>query len=206
MKFEEAIKHSIEYLKSSEFRDREDAQTTIKSLPILIKINSDGFLTDNSQEGMIIKGYNPDTKTYYEIKERSYITGFLKKEQGHALIHWINMNTEMTAFEVLNEPTDFFENLYMKDSIQYIPNIIVTASRSSKVKEELSKVAFSKNTQLIVALPEIIMNNLKKQLKIDKSEKTIYINIFDAKYGRRASSKDGLFHAVLKGLSQSNRL
>ena len=107
MKFDEAIKHSIDYLNSSEFRNREDAQTTIKSIPLIIKINSMGFLTDNSQEGLILKGYNPDSKNYYEIKERAYISGFMKKENGLELINWINMNTEMTAFEVLNEPTDF---------------------------------------------------------------------------------------------------
>lgn len=199
MKFEEAIKHSIKYLKSSEFRDREDAETTIDSIDLITKINSLGFLTDNSQEGVIMKGYEPDSKMYYEIKERAYISGFMNKEKGRTLIRWMNMNTEMTAFEVLNESTDFFENLYMKSSSQDIPNIIVTASRSAKVKAELPKIKFSKDTQLMVVLPEIIINNFKKQSKISKTENVIYISMFDAKYGRRASSKYGLYNAIMEG-------
>ena len=125
----------------------------------------------------------------------------MKKENGRALIHWLNMNTEMTAFEVLNEPTEFFENLYMKGSVQDIPNIVVSASRISKVKAELPSVSFSKDSQLILALPENIINKFKIQSKISRSEKVIYINIFDAKYGRHASSKEGLYNAILKGLN-----
>ena len=89
----------------------------------------------------------------------------------------------------------------MKGTIKDIPNIIVTTSRTSKVKIELSTIPFSKNTQLFISLPERMINNLKKKSNIDKSEKVIYINIFDAKYGRRASSKDGLYNSILKGLN-----
>ena len=62
MKFADAQKKMISVLESSDFASREDAQDTLKSLPILVKIIQEGLITDNSQEGTISKGYNADTK------------------------------------------------------------------------------------------------------------------------------------------------
>lgn len=56
MRFAAAQKQTLDYLSSAEFKEREDAQTTVSSLPILKKIVEKGFVTDNSQEGIINSG------------------------------------------------------------------------------------------------------------------------------------------------------
>jgi hypothetical protein len=91
MKFTDAVKEMIKYLDSDEFRDREDAENTNRSLKFIKKINKKQYLTFDSQEGILDKKYN--------IHERAYIIGFMKK--SHAIKYNKNLNSNYNKVAVI---------------------------------------------------------------------------------------------------------
>lgn len=186
MKFAEAQKKAIDYLKSDEFQQREDANDTVKSVGVLIEIIKAGFLTENSQEGSIQKGLNKETGKYYEIRERAYLTGFMKKKEAYAFLDKINTNSDKVAFEVISGE-DYSDG-----------RIVVTVSRSGKHLPLTSD--FEGFTSLRTELPSETIDFLKKQSHINKSEAVVYIACFDPEYGRQAGSKKGLYSTVLENL------
>lgn len=190
MKFIEVQKATIKYLESDEFKNREDAQTSIKIIPLLQKINSMGFITDDSQQGLISKGFNEITKNYYEIRERAYVTGFMKSVKAELLTKWINTYTDKVALIV-------FENNTKKEFNNF-PPIPVTVQASNKNKIKLKE--FKPCTQLRTVLPDETINGLKETIKLSKSENVEYIVIFDPVYGRHSKNKGGLYESVIKGL------
>ncbi len=198
MKFEDAKKRMVKYLTSEEFKTREDAENTQDSVPILIKIIQHGFITDNSQEGSISNGYNLDTKMYYHIEERAYVTGFMKQEKARAFVEWINSYTDKVALIIHSEPSKEFETLFYEGDVKAIPSIPVTIQGSSKTKGAITALhPFSK---LSTILPTKIVDFERKQVHINKSERVEYVQVFDPKYGRKATSKQGLYADILKGL------
>jgi hypothetical protein len=191
MKFKEAQKASIDYLQGSDFKSREDAITTIPSIPLLVNINRNGFITNNSQEGVREVGFN--SKTYYEIVERAYVSGFMKRNIGRELIQWINTNTDKLAIETFTDISD-------KSWVSH-PSIVVTKDRVSKTKAGLSTVPFNGVTICPYVLPKSALQQELMLSKISKTEDVIWIHIIDMKYGRLASNvKDGLYRDILAGL------
>lgn len=187
MKFAEAVKSMVEYLQSEEFGRREDAVSTLSSVPRLVKIVKAGLITENSQEGVQESGVNPETRRYFEMSERAYVTGFIKKGRADAFVDWMNANTGMTALQVMSGSS--------KESIT------VTRARSHATKAGLKTAAYSSETSLPIAIPASTLNTLRSQVHLDKTEDVAYIAVFDAQYGRAASSKQGLYAAVLRGLT-----
>ena len=94
MKFKDASKKMIKYLKSNKFKTREDAQDTQKSINILCKINSK-YITYDSQEG---KKQTYNKKPY---KERAYIIGFMESKNAVKYMDKIN-DTDKVAIIVYN--------------------------------------------------------------------------------------------------------
>jgi len=177
MKFKEVQKNIISYLSSEEFKSREDAQTT--NTDLLIEINKLGFITENSQEGVIQKGYNKETKLSYEIHERAYVTGFMLKDKALDFVNKIN-NSNKVAF-IVSECSDE----------KYI---YVSISKNSKTNE------FKGDTKLYTSLSSEIINAIKKDMKLNKSENIEFICCFDPVYGRKASSKYGLYKTIIDSL------
>ena len=201
MKFADAQKKMIEYLSSDEFTSREDAETTVSSVPILKRIVRGGFLTDNSQEGLIMNGFNPDSKRYYHIEERAYVTGFLKSEKALALVAWINSYTDKVAFVIDSDPSKAYDTLFFEGDTKLVPSIPVTVEGSSPTKGKITKLEPA--TTLTTRLPEKVVEFQKKNVHINKAEKVFYVAVFDPKYGRKAAGVGGLYADILKGLAAS---
>lgn len=191
MRFATKQKEMIKTLQSSEFQEREDAVSTVPSLPFLLDINRLGLITTNSQEGIVQEGYNPDSKKYYRIEERSYLEGIMKSEKANAFVTKINETTDKVAFIVRNEICKEYKKLYDENKNPKIPLTISGSSTTKNGKKEMKYF-----TSMPLAIPDEYM---QKDFK-DISEKVNLVFIFDPKYGRKATLKSGLYTAVINTL------
>ncbi len=198
MKFEEATKESIKYLKSDAFKNREDAEDTIPQVHHLIKINELGFLTTDSQQGRNYSGFNEDNGKYYEIRERAYINGFMKREDALKFIEYLNSYTDKIAFFIYNQSGKEFEDIFYKQDPKLIPSIPVTVSSSAKTKKDLTK--FYSHTKIPTIFPESLYNFEKKQKHLNKSEDVLIVCVIDSVYGRKAPSLKGLYNDIYHAL------
>ena len=192
MKFQDAQKLVIKYLDSNSFKNREDAQTTINAIPLLKTINSKGFITEDSQQGINSSGYNSSSKLYYTIKERAYVNGFMKTKNAKKFISWINNYTDKIAFIVYQVDNDI--------DFSILPFITVTVSATGKNKNELTN--FISNTRIRTVLPEKDITFLKKNYKLNMTDSIEYISVIDPVYGRKATNVKGLITSIIDGLSQ----
>lgn len=183
MKFNDALKHSVEMLKSDAFKQRviEEDKTMLKHIPILIEINKNGYLTDNSQAGRNHSGLTWDTKKPFVMKEKAYISGFMKESDATEFIKLMSIETDKNAILIpyCNGKIDLLAGLD-------IPLTIATVDNKTTVE-----------THQPVAMPKDWIDFEKKQVKLDRSEKAVYIFCWDNKWGRNASGKNGLFTDVL---------
>lgn len=202
MKFQDAQKAMVQYLSSNEFKNREDAKTTLPSIKILQDINRKGLLTTNSQTGEDEKGFNPETKKYYRICERAYIEGFMKRSNGLALIDFLNTTTDKVAFFIYENPDPAFETLYFEGDVKAVPSIPVTVSGSSSVGYSHIKKLYP-DTKMPTTVPKSTADFQRNHVKLNKSEDTHWICIIDPVYGRNALKKDGLFTVVLDALKEN---
>lgn len=191
MRFATKQKQMINTLKSSEFQEREDAVTTIPSLAFLLEINKLGMITTNSQEGIILEGYNPDSKKYYKIEERAYLEGIMKIEEANRFVAKINETTDKVAFLVRSETCKEYKKLYDENKNPKIPLTISGTSSTKNGKKDMKYF-----TSMPLAIPDVYM---QKDFK-DISEKVELVFVFDPKYGRKASLKSGLYSAVIQTL------
>ena len=198
MKFKDALKESIKYLQSDEFKKREDAEDTLPQIDNLIKINELGLLTIGSQQGRNQRGYNPDTKRYYETRERAQLMGFMPRVRGSQLIEYLNSHTDKIAFFVHSQAGKEFEKIFYEGNPELIPNIPITVSASSLKKEKLTK--FYSDSTIQTIFPESLYNLEKKRAHLNKSEDVLFIIIIDPVYGRKAPSINGLYKDLFNAL------
>lgn len=198
MKFKEALKESIKYLESDDFKNREDAEDTLPQIHNLIKINKLGLLTTGSQQGRVYQGYNPDTKRYYEIRERAQLSGFMPRVKALHLIEYLNSHTDKIAFFVHSQPGKEFEKLFYEGNPELIPSIPITVSASSLKKVKFTK--FFSDSKNPTIFPESLYNFEKKNAHLNKSEDVLLIIIIDPVYGREAPSSNGLYKDVFNAL------
>ena len=196
MRFSTYQKHTIEYLQSEDFQTREDAGHIPGSIENLIEINKKGFVTDNSQEGLHITGYNPDSKKYYSIKERAYVVGTMKEEDAYAFVKLINTYTDKVAFIVRNDPSKEYEKLYFETK-NPTPTIAVTVSGTSS-KSVADVDTYTAFTALQTTLPSMGMSKEFKSIQ-DKVE---YVAVFDPVYCRKSTHKNGLHKDILDALKK----
>ena len=198
MKFADAQRKMIEYLNSEEFKGREDAKETVDSTHILQQIIKGGIITTGSQEGIITTGFNPDSKLYYRIEERAFITGFMKLEQAHVCMNYINTYTDKVGFIIRSESSKDFEKEFFEGDTKALSSIPVTVSGTSKTNTTI-KILYP-FSQLQLVLPSSIVDSQKKEAHLNKSDSCVFITVFDPVYGRKATNKAGLYNAVLDAL------
>ncbi len=186
MKFQDSIKKAIKYLNSEEFKSREDAQDTIKSLPLILNINKLGFITNDSQEG-IIDNF---------VKERAYVTGFIERDNARKLLKYISLYTDKIFYIV----GTYSDNKWITNP-QYAKEegIPLTISNTDSSKNEPII-----HTTMSVVMPLSIINNEKKKFKLNRSNFIACVCAYDPKWGRLASSKDGLWNDIIEGLKSKN--
>lgn len=186
MKFSDARQRMIKYLQSEDFTSREDAQTT--NTDNLIQINKKGFLTENSQEGILHSGFNKDTQKYFLIKERAYVTGFMKNSEVEEFVNRINNTTDKVAFSIIPS---------VKEESSFIT---VTVSASAESKAKLKTTPLTPATKLFTSLPDEVLKSIKKSVHINQTEAVSLVAVFDPVYGRKATSVKGVFKDILNHL------
>lgn len=187
MKFKDAQKRAIKMFESKEFIEniREEDPSMIKQLPLLKKINELGFLTENSQAGRFSKGKHYIDNNTYEIHERAFISGFMYESKAIEFIKMFNIETNKNAIFV---PT-CSDSIYMPSSLD-IP--ITYTVHNNKI---------SVSTHMSTALFNSLFESFKKQLKLNKSEKVVYLFCWDNRWDYLASKRNGLFNDIIKVLS-----
>lgn len=198
MKFADAQDKMIKYLSSKEFKDREDAEDTKSSIAIIQQIIKGGIITNQSQEGSISSGFNPDSKVYYRIEERAFITGFMKLEKAHVCMNYINTYTDKVGFILRSEPSREFEKEFFEGDTKALSSIPVTVSGTSKTNIIIK--VLEPVTRLQTVLPSSIVDSQKKGADINKTDSCVFVTVFDPVYGRKATSKNGLYKAILDAL------
>jgi len=186
MKFTDAKKKIIQMFDSDNFKQRirDEDRTMIRHLDILKEINKYGYLTTESQAGR--KCYK-GKKSYfdgkpYEIKERAYISGFMKKDNAEKFIKEMGIYTDKNALftPICNDDISIPASLD-------IPLTITIQQDKTEVSTHTSSV-----------IPKSYADMLRKQVKLSKSEDVVYIFCWDTKWCRNASNKNGLFTDILK--------
>jgi len=171
LRFDAATKAMAKHLKSSDFSSREDAATTLGSVNTLQRINLAGFITTNSQEGVISK----------DIRERAYLSGWMRKKRATEFTEWINLNTDKVAWVVA-----------AGTGPEHYVGIAVTAQREKSKWRQFSSLTW--------AAPKDVIAGQKKDARLAAREDAVWIETFDPTYGRSASSNSGLYSDILKGL------
>ena len=186
MRFQDAQKKAVAMFKSPEFIKRIEGEdnTMLQQLSLLQAINAKGLLTTNSQAGRLTKGKSLADGKRYEISERAYIDGFMLEEQAEDFIKNISLNTDKVAVFVPSCTGDM-----------YLPSKLDVPLTISK---DEGKATIETHTSL--AIPKEVWEFYRKSLKINKSEKVVYIFCWDPQWNRLASGKKGLFTEVLKNL------
>ena len=193
LSFEKAKEWLIQHLASDDFKAREDSGDTISSVPILQEIVRYNMITENSQEGIISKGFNEHSKEFYVIKERAYLSGFMKHPAALKLVNYLNIYTDKVAFITMIVPTEVEDYLRATKG-----NIAVTVEASAKSAERVTNFTTASVAQQFI--DESGLTFMKGSLNIHEDVEVDLVMCFDPQYGRLASSKDGLYADVLKGL------
>lgn len=194
MRFSTAQKKSIIYLQSDEFKSREDSGDTLSSIPVLIEINNLGLITDQSQEGTISKGYNPDTKRYYRIEERAFVGGCMKEEKAYKFVRKINETSDKIAFVVRADSSKEYKKVWDSGDI---PSIPVTVQGSSE-KSQASIKELQAFTIIPLAMPPEVFGKPYTEI----SEKIQEVIVIDPVYGRKATSTKGIYKDVIRTLKE----
>jgi hypothetical protein len=186
MKFEDAKKKIAKMFESDVFiqRIKEEDSTMLKQLPLLQKINGNGFLTTESQAGRYRKGISKLNGEAYEILERAYVCGFMLEKDAASFIKKISINTDKNALFVP----------ICSNNINIPPALDIPLTITKKHDE------IEINTHMSVALPTAAGDHFKKMLNLNKTEKVVFIFCFDTKWCRLASGKNGLFTDILRNL------
>jgi hypothetical protein len=180
MKFNQAMDHAVAFLKSAEFKARllEEDASMLRQLPVLQRINEQGFITTNSQAGKRFEGKNYKTGKPYEEVERSYLEGFMLEPVAIDFIKSMALTTDKNAAFI---PVC---DAQMPSALD-IPLTVVRRPGEETVVE----------THFSTALPRSIFEAYKKHVKLNKSEKVVYVFCWDTQWGR-----EGLFRDVLRVL------
>ena len=184
MKFQDAIFYAVKKFTSVEFikRIKEEDESMIKHLNVLKNINNHGYITIESQAGKQIRGQSKIDGTPYIINERAYILGFMLESTAHQFIKNIALYTDKNAIFI-----PFCEdNIYIPKNLD-IP--LTTTEQNGKINV---------NTHASSALPYSVWESYRKSLKINKTEKIVFIFCWDSKWNRNASTSSGLFNNIEK--------
>ena len=183
MRFKDAQKSAIEQFDSPEFKKRivEEDSTMMKQLPLLKEINKLGYLTIESQAGRHSVGKS------YSISERAYMAGFMEQETAAKFIKYISINTDKNAAYV-----PVCGNYDLVPSKLDIPVTVSVDTKSGLQNIE---------THLSPVIPLEIDKLQRKQVKLNLTDKSVFIVCWDIKWNRLASGQSGLFTDIIKALN-----
>lgn len=208
MKFHDAIKEAVKYFgargKFIKDAQKEDPEM-IHYREDLLSMNKLGFLTQNSQTGNQQRGHNKETKFRYDIEERSYVSGFMKKDLLTHFFHELSTTTDkiiiIPAVCVTNPKSNLFT---------FAIPVTISSGKGGrkKEKEKGSNVSQSHQKKRIVSkvttdIPKKQLEFFAKEVKLNKSElkDTFYITCIDPMWNRQSN----LFNDVIKSLKVARK-
>jgi hypothetical protein len=175
MKFADAQRAAVAFLQSPAFQTRvheEDPRMT-DHLPQLLAMNNAGFLTQNSQPGMLQTGQHYKDGRMFESHERAFVTGFMQQPHAAAFMRSFPGNAACIS---TGDPLDASLDMPLTISLHNGKKTVVT--------------------HMSFALPKTVMASYRRQLGVNKD--AVYVFCWDATWNRPA--KTGLFALVLKHL------
>jgi hypothetical protein len=184
MKFKDAQAKTVAMLSSPGFIERvkDEDETMLTHLDILKNINRAGYITTNSQAGRQSSGKSAIDGRHYDTSERAYITGFMLENDAVKFIKNLGILTDKNAVFVP----------YCSDDI-HLPASLDVPLTITRKGDKTAVV-----THMATTLPVSYWNHERKEAKLGKSEKIVYIFCWDTKWNRNASSATGLFTDVLR--------
>jgi len=184
MKFNEAKAQAVALFNSAEFKERvqEEDSSMLRQLAVLQEINRHGFITVNSQAGAKTKGKHYKTGKLYENMERAYLMGFMLETDAALFIKNMGIKTDKNAVFV---PV-CSDDIKLPSALD-IPLTITKIGGVTRIDTHFSS-----------ALPKSTFESFRKQAKLNKSEKVVFIFCWDSEWGRK-----GLFKDVLRVLKLS---
>ena len=187
--FKNALKRNIQYLDSADFRDREDAQNTLKSLELIKTINKLGLLTFDSQEGVCDRKYG--------IKERAYVIGLMIPSKAIVFMNRFNIFTDKVAYIAIP--------LKMEQMPSASWDIPLTTQPGNQHGGRMVKSGYRQKirqvpTHMSTAIYDKEVKAQKKRSGIAKRVKVSYIVVFDPKWNRKASGANGLHNDIIRML------
>lgn len=201
-------KYASKHLKKEEYLNPE----TKKQLNLLIKINKQGLITIDSQDGIIKQGklptniklwislmkkyknprkkYNDKFRKGINLIQRAYLLGLLDKNLAEELVYHLNKTDKIAIINKI--PVTYQVGISghtQKIKHNRLPIYSALMCQSSitpeMIKEELE----------YAGIPNEIINKYSKKLK-----NLVMIKFIDPKPGRSATSKNGLFTTIYKEL------
>jgi len=126
---------------------------------------------------------------HYKSSERAYLCGFMKRDQGHAFIDWMNGNTDKLAYiTVVTEA----------DAPDY--KIGVTYEGTAPAKKDIVFKRFFTSLPLIIRQIDFDSYKTVNAGIKDDSDTLVWVNLADLVHGRHAQNPKGLYQDVLRGL------
>lgn len=185
MKFGKAKETQLKMMSSKEFLQRilEEDPSMVKNLPILQKINAKGYLTIESQAGRKSNGKSVKTGLAFVMHERAYLSGFMPTVLAEMFVKKFNLSSSLCAVHVPS-----------------CHELDVNAKLDLPITYHTDRNGSFVDTHMSMAIPKQVEMQWKKQLHIDKTEKTSQIFCYDPEWNRPAFSSNGLFTKVFKVL------
>ena len=189
MKFEDAVSAAVKKFSSPEFikNIKEEDESMLRHLNILKRINSLGYITEQSQAGRKHKGLSYNDGKPFVSEERAFICGFMLESMASQFIKNMALHTDKNAIFI----PSCEDNIYIPARFD-IPLTIETVDGKTEIHTHMSSV-----------LPHSVWEQYRKGLHINKNEKIALIFCWDSKWNRDASSQLGLFSDVEKILKMS---
>jgi hypothetical protein len=184
MKFLDAKRAAVTNFSNPEFiqRIREEDSSMVKNLPILKAINQHGYLTTESQAGRFRKGKSVFDGKHYEISERAYICGFMLEKDAALFIKRMGLYTDKNAIYIP----------ITSDDTYLPPSLDIPLTTTKKAGQQ------TVDTHMSAARPKRIIELELKQIRLNKSEKAVFVECWDTHWNRLATGKEGLFTDVLR--------
>jgi hypothetical protein len=195
--FEKAIQHSVAYLQSNEFKNREDVHDSIDSIPSLVNMNRLGFLTVASQPGIATKGKNHQTGKQYAIKQRAYVNGFMKQKDAEEFVELFNTDLHNDKVCLVYTIVDD-EKSIVSGAFQSRPLRLPLTIDTGKVV-----------TRDDFTIPKTNVKNIAQEVGLLISDEDwddlVLLTCFDSKWNRHALNHSGLHQHIIKTLRHLSR-
>lgn len=166
-----------------------------KSKPFIKAILEHGIIILDYQIGQGVK--KQKGLDIYESKERSFIRGFMKHEDAHKFITWMNINTDKIVYCIHIDSTEEFEKEYYEGDMTKNQGIVVSIE-GVYVDNSINFIPYVKAP---LVLAKSIVDFDKTRAHLHSSIDVDMIVCIDPVYGRLATSEDGLYSNILQGLN-----